>query len=118
MLLESVLSGQSGLLFNKLRDEQGLGYTVTAFYRSLPEAGFMAFYIGTTPRNLDVARQGFSAIIKDIKTELLPAGLLAKGLNDSAIHEDVMIGAPDTNVIGTTKNGKEVTIFTSGEWAF
>lgn len=81
MLLESVLSGQSGLLFNKLRDEQGLGYTVTAFYRSLPEAGFMAFYIGTTPRNLDVARQGFSGIIKDIKTDLLPAELLAKGLN-------------------------------------
>lgn len=81
MLLESVLSGQSGLLFNKLRDEQGLGYTVTAFYRSLPEAGFMAFYIGTTPRNLDVARQGFSGIIKDIKTNLLPAELLAKGLN-------------------------------------
>lgn len=81
MLLESVLSGQSGLLFNKLRDEQGLGYTVTAFYRSLPKAGFMAFYIGTTPRNLDVARQGFSGIIKDIKTELLPADLLAKGLN-------------------------------------
>ncbi|WP_337392073.1 pitrilysin family protein [Desulfovibrio sp.] len=81
MLLESVLSGQSGLLFNKLRDEQGLGYTVTAFYRSLTEAGFMAFYIGTTPRNLDVARQGFSGIIKDIKTDLLPAELLAKGLN-------------------------------------
>ena len=81
MLLESVLSGQSGLLFNTLRDEQGLGYTVTAFYRSLPEAGFMAFYIGTTPRNLDVARQGFSGIIKDIKTDLLPAELLAKGLN-------------------------------------
>ena len=60
---------------------QGLGYTVTAFYRSLPEAGFMAFYIGTTPRNLDVARQGFSGIIKDIKTDLLPAELLAKGLN-------------------------------------
>ena len=81
MLLESVLSGQSGLLFNKLRAEQGLGYTVTAFNRSLPEAGFMAFYIGTTPRNLDVARQGFSGIIKDIKTDLLPAELLAKGLN-------------------------------------
>ena len=44
--------------------------------------------------------------------------LLAKGLNDSAIHEDVMIGAPDTNVIGTTKDVKEVTIFTNGEWAF
>ena len=54
---------------------------VLAFARSLPEAGFMAFYIGTTPRNLDVARQGFSGIIKDIKTDLLPADLLAKGLN-------------------------------------
>ena len=44
--------------------------------------------------------------------------LLAKDLNDSAIHEDVMIGAADTNVIGPPKDGKEVTIFTNGEWAF
>lgn len=81
MLLESVLSGQSGLLFNSLRDQQGLGYTVTAFYRSLPKAGFLAFYIGTTADRLDVARKGFSGIIKQIKTDLLPADLLAKGMN-------------------------------------
>ena len=47
-----------------------------------------------------------------------PYRAAGQGLNDSAIHEDVMIGAPDTNVIGTTKDGKEVTIFTNGEWAF
>lgn len=44
--------------------------------------------------------------------------LMEKGLNDSAIHEDVMIGAPDTRVIGVTKTGETVTIFENGEWAF
>ena len=81
MLLESVLSGQSGLLFNRLRDEQGLGYTVTAFYQSLPETGLMAFYIGTTPDKVQQAREGFATVIDTVKTELLPAALLEKGLN-------------------------------------
>ena len=44
--------------------------------------------------------------------------LMEKGLNDSAIHEDVMIGAPDTHITGVTKDGREVTIFVGGEWAF
>ena len=44
--------------------------------------------------------------------------LLAKGLNSSAIHEDVMVGAPDTHVVGVTKSGEEITIFENGEWAF
>ena len=44
--------------------------------------------------------------------------LLEKGLNHSAIHEDVMIGAPDTHVTGITKSGEEVTIFEKGEWVF
>ena len=46
------------------------------------------------------------------------AQLLEKGLNDSAIHEDVMIGAPDTRITGLTKDGREVLIFDGGEWAF
>lgn len=44
--------------------------------------------------------------------------LLAKGLNDSAIHEDVMIGAPDTQVEGIGRDGAVHTIFRDGEWAF
>ena len=43
--------------------------------------------------------------------------LMKKGLNNSAIHEDVMIGAADTHVTGITKRGEEVTIFENGEWA-
>lgn len=81
MLLDAVLSGQSGLLFSKMRDEQGLGYTVTSFYQSLPEAGLMAFYIGTTPDKVDQARKGFAEIIEEVRQRPLPAALLEKGFN-------------------------------------
>ena len=81
MLLQSVLSGQSGLLFSTMRDEQGLGYTVTAFYRAMPQAGMMAFYIGTTPDKVDQSREGFAKIIADIKAKPLPAELLETGAN-------------------------------------
>ncbi|MBD5608544.1 MAG: insulinase family protein [Desulfovibrio sp.] len=81
MLLQSVLSGQSGILFSKLRDDEGLGYTVTAFNRSMPEAGFMAFYIGTTPEKVQAARDGFESVIKDLKTKPLPVEDLKSGAN-------------------------------------
>ena len=81
MLLDAILSGQSGLLFSKMRDEQGLGYTVTSFYQSLPEAGLMAFYIGTTPDKVEQARKGFDGIIEDVRQKPLPAALLEKGFN-------------------------------------
>lgn len=44
--------------------------------------------------------------------------LLALGVNDSTIHEDVMIGAADTFITGTTQNGDTLVIFRDGEWAF
>ncbi len=43
--------------------------------------------------------------------------LLAKGLNDSLIHEDVMVGTPDMEITGITKDGKRVPIFKNGDWA-
>ena len=43
--------------------------------------------------------------------------LLACGVNDSAIHEDVVVGAEDMTITGLTKSGETVTIFENGEWA-
>ncbi|MDO5483942.1 MAG: insulinase family protein, partial [Desulfovibrionaceae bacterium] len=81
MLLQAILSGQSGILFSSLRDEQGLGYTVTAFNRLMPETGFMAFYIGTTPDRLAQAREGFAKVIAQIKADPLPEASLRAGAN-------------------------------------
>lgn len=46
------------------------------------------------------------------------AALDAAGLNDSAIHEDVMVGSADMRITGKTKTGETVLIFENGEWAF
>ncbi len=51
-------------------------------------------------------------------TEMNTEQLLEKGLNNSAIHEDVMIGSQDMTITGTTRNGETVLLFEHGEWAF
>lgn len=78
-LLQNILAGQSGLLFRELRDEQGLGYTVTAFPWQAPLTGALIFYIGTEPGKIGVAKTGFEKIIRDLHEKTLPAEELARG---------------------------------------
>ncbi len=80
-LLQNILDGQSGLLFRDLRDEHGLGYTVTAWNWQASDAGFMAFYIGTDPGKLDAARQGFERVIGELRETPLNAEEINRGKN-------------------------------------
>ena len=38
------------------------------------------------------------------------------GINDSMIHVDFMIGTPDLQITGITRDGKKVRIFRNGNW--
>ncbi|MFV0423263.1 M16 family metallopeptidase [Oleidesulfovibrio sp.] len=80
-LLQTVLSGQSGLLFSDLRDEQGLGYTVTSFPWQAEQAGLLAFYIGTEPEKLYLADAGFRSVVTKLHNELLPEEALNRAKN-------------------------------------
>lgn len=40
------------------------------------------------------------------------------GINDSMIHVDFMIGSADMSIVGITKDGKRISIFQNGNWAF
>jgi zinc protease len=71
-LLRATLAGQSGLLFRDLRDKQGLGYTVTAFLWQSSKSGFMAFYIGTKPEQIDQAVDGFKKTVEKLHNSNLP----------------------------------------------
>ena len=68
-VLNSVLSGQGGRLFLKLRDEMSLAYAVTSFFGARVDTGYFGVYIGTAPgkereaRDEIVAQLG--ALIKD-----------------------------------------------------
>lgn len=42
----------------------------------------------------------------------------AKGINDSMVHTDFMIGCDDLSITGRTRDGREVQIFKDGNWAF
>ena len=44
--------------------------------------------------------------------------LLARGVNDSLIHVDFMIGTADLEITGTTEGGEKVTIFKQGNFVF
>ena len=41
----------------------------------------------------------------------------SRGLNDSMIHVDFMIGTADLEIVGTSFSGKKTTIFKNGNWA-
>ena len=42
----------------------------------------------------------------------------AKGINDSMIHVDFMIGSTDLDIDAKTRDGRTVAIFRNGNWAF
>ncbi len=81
MLLRAALSGQSGLLFSDLRDKKGLGYSVSAFLWQNATAGFLAFYIGTSPDKSEVALKGFDDVVKLLDSEPLPEKDVQRGKN-------------------------------------
>ena len=60
---------------------------------------------------------GFADTIRDHHNKTLEE-CRALGVNDSMIHEDFMIGCDSMNIDATTRDGKVVPIFRSGNWAF
>lgn len=80
-LLDTILSGQGGLLFQKLRNEQSLGYTVTSMRWQTPQTGLLAFYIGTDPGSEEKAIEGFKSVIKQLQDKPLPKSVLTGAAN-------------------------------------
>ena len=49
-------------------------------------------------------------------TRLSKDELLARGMNQSTIHEDVMVGAEDSHITGKCRDGRIVELFRDGVW--
>ncbi len=60
---------------------------------------------------------GFSNLLEGFEN-LTMEECYARGINDSMIHVDFMIGSPDLNITGATSTGATVPIFCNGAWAF
>lgn len=60
--------------------------------------------------------RGFNECLKGYEDMTLEE-IRAKGVNDSLIHVDFMIGSKDLDIVGVTKSGERVQIFKNGNWA-
>ena len=80
-LLDKALSGQGGMLFRELREEKGLGYSVSAMLWQTQHVGFLAFYIGTSPQGAPQALQGFTDIAGRLGREKLPEEEISRAKN-------------------------------------
>lgn len=73
-VMNSILgsSGLSSRLFLELREKQGLAYTVRTVFEPKMKCGTFTIYIGTEPKNIKTAIDGFKAEIEKIMT--IPVG--------------------------------------------
>ncbi len=81
LVLDAVLSGQSGLLFSQMRDKDSIGYTVMSQNKFFHTTGLTLLYAGTTPDRVRDAEKGFDAILKSLADRPLDPALLEAGCN-------------------------------------
>lgn len=60
--------------------------------------------------------RGFDICVRDFE-KYTQEEIHALGVNESSIHVDFMIGAPDMSIIGVDAEGREIEIFREGNWA-
>ncbi len=60
---------------------------------------------------------GFTNVLKDYDKYTVQE-CYEKGINESMIHVDFMIGTEDLSITAVTRDGKRVPIFENGNWAF
>ena len=61
--------------------------------------------------------RGFTNTLKDYE-KYTEEQCHEKGINDSIVHEDFMIGTEDMDITAITLDGREIPIFKGGNWAF
>lgn len=83
-VMNSILgsSGLSSRLFLELREKQGLAYTVRSMYEPRTKCASFCIYIGTEPKNIKTAIDGFKAEIEKIKNILVDEKELSDAKNN------------------------------------
>lgn len=60
--------------------------------------------------------RGFGEVL-DGYIDMSQEELKARGINDSLIHVDFMVGSDDLDIVGIKEDGSEVPVFVNGSWA-
>lgn len=76
-LLEAWCSDMSGPLFTQIREELGLAYFVSCYSKMILDTGSIHFYLGTSPEQIEQAKEKLYAILAEIAE---------KGMDENALE--------------------------------
>ena len=87
-VIQNVLSGRGGRLFEAIREEQGLAYTVHVYESLLARSGAFFTYTAFSPENEDSVRRSFELEIERLIEDGITEEELEKAVNYSiGVHE-------------------------------
>ncbi len=111
------------LLKKMIAYDDGAGYlgevALVPFASPISESGILynnTLFDENASCHLALGR-GFENALPDYE-ELTLEQCHERGINDSIIHVDFMIGTADLDIVGSTIDGKIVQIFKNGNWVF
>jgi zinc protease len=90
-LLAALLSGQSGRLFLRLRDELGLAYHLSAFSQEGIEPGRFAVHVATSPKHLEQTAEQIAQEVDRLRRDRVSAAELSRA-------KRYLIGAHDASL--------------------
>ena len=80
LVVNAVLGGgMSSRLFQKVREQMGLAYTVYSYISSFTEGGLLTVYAGVNPANVAKAQEAIEAVIAEFCRNKLTQDELARG---------------------------------------
>ncbi|TMW73256.1 M16 family metallopeptidase [Alteribacter natronophilus] len=104
VLLNNVLGGSmSSRLFQEIRENRGLAYSVFSYHSSFHDTGMVTLYAGTAVRHLDEMYKCLSSVVNDVKEN----GITEKELRNAKeqLKGSLMLGLESTNS-RMSRNGK------------
>ncbi|MCF6093182.1 insulinase family protein [Microaerobacter geothermalis] len=96
ILLNNILGGSmSSRLFQEIREERGLAYSVFSYHSSFKDSGLFTIYAGTAPHQLDEVFSIITENIQKVKDEGITEGELNKGKEQ--LKGSLMLSLESTN---------------------
>jgi predicted Zn-dependent peptidase len=78
MLMNNLIGGSmSSMLFQKIREEKGLAYTIFSYNNAFIDTGLWTIYAATSPKEIDHVIQSIYTILKDVSK---------KGFQEAQLH--------------------------------
>ncbi|WP_026962056.1 M16 family metallopeptidase [Alicyclobacillus herbarius] len=96
ILLNNALgSAPSSRLFQEIREERGLAYSVFSFHSAYQDCGMFGIYTGTSPEHLDTVLERIYAICEEVAEKGLTDGELQKGKEQ--VKSSIMLSLESTS---------------------